>query len=67
MVEHLKWAHKSPSGSDSDLIEARQAASAYLYNYVIWKLAKGRKEDEKKTAKEKPGSEHFINHIPLIS
>lgn len=37
MVEHLKWARTSPPGTDSDLIGASllQAASAYLYNYVI--------------------------------
>ncbi len=65
MVEHLKWARTSPPGTDSDLIGARQAASAYLYNYVIWRLSKGRKETEKIT-KGKLQSENFINHIPLI-
>ncbi len=65
MVEHLKWARTSPPGTDSDLIEAKQAASAYLYNYVIWRLSKGRKETEEIT-KEQLQSENFIYHIPLI-
>lgn len=47
MAEHLKWARTSPSGIDSDLIGARQAASAYLYNYVIWRLSKGEERDWK--------------------
>lgn len=59
MAEHLKWARTSPWGTDSDLIGARQAASAYLYNYVIWRLSKGRKETAKLT-KEKLKSEDFI-------
>ncbi|MED6249507.1 hypothetical protein ATANTOWER_015364, partial [Ataeniobius toweri] len=33
--------------TDSDLIEARQAASTYLYNYVIWRLSRRRKAAEK--------------------
>lgn len=51
MVEHLKWARTSPPGTDSDLIGARQAASAYLYNYVIWRLSKGSKDSEKRLQK----------------
>lgn len=65
MVEHLKWARTSPPGTDSDLIGTRQAASAYLYNYVIWGLSKGGKKAEEIT-KEKLQSENFINRIALI-
>lgn len=38
MVERLKWARASAPGVDSYLIGAKQAASAYLYNYVIWEV-----------------------------
>lgn len=62
MVEHLKWARTSPSGTDSDLIGAWRAVSAYLYNYVTWGLSKGGKKTEEIT-KEKLQSENFINHI----
>lgn len=61
MVEHLKWARTSPSGTDSVLIGARQAASAYLYNCVIWRLSKGGKREPEKIAGAKLQKENFTD------